>query len=103
MKTRKALYSALAASTILCGCGALGAEHLETARQIIDQMREQGSVTPEQAEALRQALQANTGEPWYMQIGRVVLEVGLAVAGVRMWRGPSATVAERAARIAAAK
>ena len=94
---------ALTAPAVLCGCGALGVEHLETARQIIDQMREQGSVTVEQAEALRQALQANTGEPWYMQIGRVVLEVGLAVAGVRMWRGPSATVAERAARIAATK
>jgi hypothetical protein len=57
----------------------------------------------EQAEALRQAIMANTGEPWWMQLGRVALEVGLAVAGVRMWRGPAATTAERAARMAARK
>ena len=35
--------------------------------------------------------------------GKIVLEVGLAVAGVRLWRGPSASLAERAARVAARK
>jgi len=38
-----------------------------------------------------------------MQLGKIALEVGLAVAGVRLWRGPSASVAERAARVAARK
>jgi len=61
-------------------------------------MQEQGTVTASQAEALREALLVNTGEPWYQQLGRLVLEVGLAVAGVRVWRGPSATRAERVAR-----
>ena len=52
---------------------------------------------------MRQAMQTSSGEPWYMQLGRVALEVGLAVAGVRMWRGPSATSAERVARVIAGK
>ena len=64
---------------------------------------EDGKITGEQAEAMRQALLANTGEPWYMQIGKMVLEIGLAVAGVRLWRGPSATAAERVARLTAGK
>lgn len=101
--TKTAAVLALLALSTLAGCGVLSNEHIETARQIIDQMQAQGSVTAEQAEALRQALQANTGEPWYTQVGRVVLEVGLAVVGVRMWRGPSATAAERVARLTASK
>jgi hypothetical protein len=101
-KTIAAATGLLALST-LAGCGILSNEHVETASRIIEQMQAQGSVTAEQAEALRQALQANTGEPWYTQLGRVVLEVGLAVVGVRMWRGPSATTAERVARLTAPK
>jgi len=101
--TKTAAVLALLALSTLAGCGVLSNEHIETARQIIDQMQAQGSVTAEQAEALRQALQANTGEPWYTQVGRVVLEVGLAVVGVRMWRGPAATAAERVARLTASK
>ena len=105
MKTPKTCVAALAllAPLTLAGCGVLSSEHVETALQIIEQMQAQGSVTAEQAEALRQALQASTGEPWYMQVGRMALEVGLAVAGVRMWRGPSATAAERVARLTATK
>lgn len=87
----------------MTSCGLLSNEQAQAALQIVNEMQAQGSVTAEQAEALRQALLANTGEPWWQQVGRVVLEVGLAVAGVRLWRGPSASVAERAARIAARK
>jgi len=82
----------------LCSCGLFTNEQVEAAIEIINQMQEQGTVTASQAEALREALLVNTGEPWYQQLGRLVLEVGLAVAGVRVWRGPSATRAERVAR-----
>jgi hypothetical protein len=84
----------------LCSCGLFSNEQVLAALTVINQLAEAGTITAEQAEAMRQALQLDSGEPWYMQLGRVVLEVGLAVAGVRMWRGPAATAAERVARAA---
>lgn len=101
MMARRAKWAAMAAVLLLTSCGFLTNEQTQAALGIIDQMELQQSVTAEQAEALRQALLANTGEPWWQQLGRVVLEVGLAVAGVRLWRGPAASIAERAARTAA--
>lgn len=101
--TNRHNWAALTAVFFLCSCGLISNEHAAAAIEIVNEMQARGSVTAEQAEALRQALLANTGEPWWQQVGRVVLEVGLAVAGVRLWRGPSAGVAERAARIAARK
>tara|TARA_Y100001937_G_scaffold119149_1_gene174447 strand:+ start:163 stop:396 length:234 start_codon:yes stop_codon:yes gene_type:complete len=68
--------------------------------QVIEQMEIKDTITAQQAEALRQALATNTGEPWYYQLGRVAIEVALAVAGVRIWRGPAAGAAERVARAA---
>lgn len=92
-------WAAMAAVCLsLTSCGLFSSEHVAAAMEIINQMEAQNTVTAAQAEALREALMVNTGEPWYMQLGRVVLEVGLAVAGVRMWRGPAATAAERVAR-----
>jgi len=82
-------------------CGVFDTGQVELAMQVISQMESAGTVTATQAAALREALSANTGDPWYFQVGRVVLEVALAVAGVRLWRGPSATAAERVARAAA--
>ena len=94
--------SALAITCLLlAGCGVLDAGQAQTVNDVITQIEAQGALTSAQAEALRQAVMTNTGEPWWMQVGKVVLEVGLAVAGVRIWRGPAATSAERAARIAA--
>jgi len=92
--------AALAAVCLtFCSCGLFTSEQVQAALEIIDQMEQQNTVTAAQAEALREALMASsTGEPWYMQIGRVLLEVGMAVLGVRLWRGPAATVAERIAR-----
>ena len=93
--------AALAAVCLtLCSCGLFTNEQIQAALQVVDQMQQQGTITAEQAEAMRQALQIQSGDPWYMQVGRVVLEVGLAVLGVRMWRGPSATAAERLTRAA---
>ena len=86
---------------LFCSCGIFDTGQMELALQVIEQMEIKGTVTAEQAEALRQALAANSGEPWYYQLGRVALEVALAVAGVRIWRGPAATAAERVARAAA--
>ena len=95
-------WAALAAVCMaLCSCGLFSSEQVQAALDIINQMEAQNTVTAAQAEALREALVTNTGEPWYMQAGRLVLEVGMAVRGVRMWRGPSATSAERVARRAA--
>lgn len=86
---------------LLTSCGIFTADQVQGIVEVIDAIEEQGGLTPMQAEALRTAVMANTGEPWYLQMGRVVLEVGLAVAGVRWWRGPAAAPAERVARIAA--
>lgn len=86
---------------LLCSCGVFDTGQVELAMQVISQMESAGTVTTTQAAALREALAANTGDPWYFQVGRVVLEVALAIAGVRLWRGPAASAAERVARVAA--
>ena len=88
---------------LFAGCGLLDAGQVQAVNDVVNQLEANQAITMEQADALRQALLANTGEPWWMQLGKIVLEVGLAVAGVRLWRGPSASVAERAARVAARK
>lgn len=87
---------------LLTGCGLLNPSQAQAVADVINQLEANQAITMEQAEALRQAI-TSTGEPWWMQIGKVVLEVGLAVAGVRLWRGPSAPRAERQARILARK
>lgn len=97
-------WAAMAAVLMVTtSCGMLTSEQTQAAIEIVNEMAERGSMTAEQAEALVQALMANTGEPWWQQVLRVAVEVGLAVAGVRIWRGPAAGVAERAARMAAKK
>jgi len=93
----------LGAATLLTSCGILDGGQVQAVTDVVNQLEANQAITMEQAEALRQAILTNTGDPWWLQLGRVVLEVGLAVAGVRLWRGPSASVAERAARVAARK
>ena len=88
---------------LLAGCGLLDAGQVQAVTDVVNQLEASQAITMEQAEALRQAILTNTGEPWWMQLGKIALEVGLAVAGVRLWRGPSASAAERAARLAARK
>jgi len=88
---------------LLAGCGILDAGQVQAVTDVVNQLEANQAITMEQADALRQAILTNTGEPWWLQFGKVVLEVGLAIAGVRLWRGPSASVAERAARVAARK
>lgn len=90
----------IVACMLLASCGVLNPTQVQGVLEVVNAMQNQGSITPEQGEALRQALLENSGEPWWQQVGRVVLEVGLAVAGVRVWRGPAASPAERVARIA---
>jgi hypothetical protein len=87
---------------LLTGCGILDAGQVQAVTDVVNQLEANQAITMEQAEALRQAM-LNTGDPWWMQLGKIALEVGLAVAGVRLWRGPSAGMAERAARAAARK
>jgi outer membrane murein-binding lipoprotein Lpp len=88
----------IAPCLLLAGCGIFNPQQVESIVSTINTIESQGALTSSQAEALRQAVMANTGEPWWIQIGRVALEVGLAVVGVRLWRGPSATTDERLAR-----
>jgi hypothetical protein len=88
----------LGAAALLTSCGIIPEHVVSSAVDVVNQLETNQSITMEQADALRQALLANTGEPWYMQVGRLGLEVGLALAGVRLWRGPSATPLERVAR-----
>jgi hypothetical protein len=85
-------------AALLTGCGVLPADVVSSAVDVVNQLESASSITPEQADALRQAVSANTGEPWYYQVGRLALEVTLAITGVRIWRGPSATSVERIAR-----
>jgi hypothetical protein len=86
---------------LLTSCGLFTSDQTSGIVEVITRIEMEGGLTPAQADALRAAVMTDTGEPWYVQVGRVVLEVGLAVLGVRWWRGPSATLAERAARLAA--
>jgi len=88
---------------LLAGCGLLDAGQVQAVTDVVNQLEASQAITMEQAEALRQAVLSGAGEPWWMQLGKIALEVGLAVAGVRLWRGPSASLAERAARVAARK
>lgn len=97
----KNLAILIAACLTLTSCGWLAPDHTEIALQAIDRMLMQGVVTAEQAEALRQALLTTAGPEWWMSAVQVIIEVGLAVLGVRIWRGPAATAAERIARAAA--
>lgn len=98
MRTLIRLAVLAAVCLTFCSCGIFTGEQVQAALEIINQMEAQQTVTASQAEALREALLANTGDPWWQQLGRLVLEVGMAVLGVRVWRGPSATAAERIAR-----
>lgn len=97
-------WAALAAVCLtLCSCGLFTNEQYIAAMEVISQMEAQGTVTAAQAQALRDALDYSTGEPWWQQATKVALEVALAVLGVRAWRGPAATQEERVARRAAHK
>ena len=70
------------------------------ALQAIDGMRAKGIVTPEQYEALRDAiLQGGLGS-WLSDIGAALGGAVLGYAGVQLRRGPAATAAERQARVA---
>jgi len=99
MKTTFAIMFCL----LLAGCGLFSPEQATGIVEVIDAIELQGGLTAIQAEALRQAVLQNSGEPWWQQLTLGILEIALAVAGVRWIRGPAATPAERAARIAARK
>lgn len=97
-------WAAMAAVCLtFCSCGLFGGEPIQAALEIVNQMELQNTVSAAQATTLREAIAgiASSGEPWYLQIGRLALEVGMAMLGVRLWRGPSATAAERVVRRAA--
>lgn len=84
----------------LCSCGLLTSEQQQTALAVIDQMAYQGTITAEQRSALTQAILTGSAQSWWMQLVNIVGGAALAYAGVQWRRGPVATPAERAARIA---
>jgi len=94
---------AITCCALLAGCGLLSSDQATGIVEVINSIEQQGGLTAIQAEALRQAVLQNSGDPWWQQLTLGILEVALAVAGVRWIRGPAATASERAARIAARK
>lgn len=77
-------YILIAAVGMLCAaCGLLDPQQQQTALQVVDQMLAQGTITAEQAEALRQAILSGGQVAWWEQAATVVLGAGLAWLGVR--------------------
>lgn len=87
-------------SVALCACGLLSPEQQQTALQVLDGMRANGSISQVQYDALVQSLLSGSTTAWWMQLIQVIGSAALAYAGVQWRRGPVATPTERAARIA---
>lgn len=71
----------------LTACGLLDPQQQQTALQVVDQMLDQGTITPEQAEALRQTILQGGQVHWWEQAATAVLGAAMAYVGVRVQRG----------------
>jgi hypothetical protein len=100
MTQTRIIVAYVAVCLFLCSCGFLTNEQQTTALAVIDQMAYQGTITAEQRSALVQAILTGSAQSWWVQLINVVGGAALAYAGVQWRRGPVATPAERAARIA---
>ena len=81
-------WSALVAIALLtASCGLLDPQQQQTALQVVDQMLTNGVVTPEQAEALRQAILSGGQMHFWEQAATAVIGAGMAYLGVRIQRG----------------
>lgn len=95
MKLR--LFCMLAVCLLLTGCGLMDPQQQATALQVVDQMLMQGTITAEQAEALRQTILSGGQLPWWQQVGQVLLGAGLGYLGIQVAPARAATVAARKA------
>jgi len=91
------------ACLLLTSCGLLTPEQQQTALQTVDAMMVQGTVTPEQAEGLRQAILGGGQSAWWQQAGQVVLGAAMGYLGVQAAPGRAASVAARRATEAVAQ
>ena len=84
----------------LTSCGLLSPADQQTALEVVDVMARQGTVTGEQAEALRQAILGAGQQVWWHQLGQIVLGAAMGYLGVQAAPGRAATVAARRATAA---
>lgn len=81
-------WSAIVAIALLtASCGLLDPQQQQTALQVVDQMLVQGTITQEQAEALRQTILQGGQIHWWEQAATAILGAGMAYLGVRVNRG----------------
>jgi hypothetical protein len=84
----------------LTSCGLLSPEQQTTALQTVDAMLTQGTITSQQAEALRQAILGGGQSAWWHQVGQIVLGAAMGYLGVQAAPGRAASVAARKATAA---
>lgn len=84
-------YSKWAMLAVFCfaltACGLLDPQQQATALQVVEQMRAGGTITPEQAEALRQTILGGGQAHFWEQAAMLVLATGASLLGVRLQRG----------------
>lgn len=81
-------WSAIVAIALLtASCGLLDPQQQRTALQAVESMLSMGTITPEQAEGLRQAILGSGQAAFWQQAALVVGSVVASIAGVRLQRG----------------
>jgi len=58
---------------LLAGCGILDAGQVQAVTDVVNQLEANQAITMEQADALRQAILTNTGEPWSVSYTHLTL------------------------------
>lgn len=99
--------SIVVAGVLLASCAFLDPHTQSTALRAIDNMLAQGAITPEQHEALRQAILDGGSLSWWQMLGNVALAIGGAYLGIQVAparlltkRGAAAVVAQQVAQAA---
>lgn len=98
MKTLRLAVLCLVLVLVLCSCGLLSPQEQQTALAALDEMLRTKAITPAQYAALREALLAGGSGAWWQQFAQVAGSAVLAIAGVRLQRGPPATPDEVVSR-----
>lgn len=93
MRRGLAALALLVALVVLAACGMTG-EQMAAAHEALDAMVARGDMTPNEAKALRDALDAAAAPRW---IEPLFGFLG-TLATIYLWRGPSATAGERVVR-----
>lgn len=80
-------YAAILFCLFLAGCGLMNPQQQAEALQVLEQMREQQSITQAQFEALREMVLSDGANAWWQEIGQIVLGAALGYVGVEIRRG----------------